>query len=356
MIKGALAIFERDLRKFVRTPVLLLMSVIFPLVFLIIFGNALGGTIDHIPIGVTQEDLFRGETPLFSAAMQRMQETETFDITLYRSEEHAKTALDDGAVYAAAVFPAPYRTGGAIRLYIDSSEYLIPSVIESGFTGLIYGLGTPADIEILPIYGEIEYFQFFGVAVIVLAIFTTTMFGGGNTIIMDREMGIIEGYLTTPVKRSSIVLGMIGSGTVKAMFAASIILIVDVLIAGVIIRSLENLILILFVLLMISLGITSFIISFASRFESHVAYSALVAFFNLLLFITSGAFYPHIGMPDWLTWVSWVNPEFYSVHALRCIILRGQGLDVVYFDLVMISVFSLAAIVFGITTFRRTLE
>jgi ABC-type multidrug transport system permease subunit len=69
------------------------------------------------------------------------------------------------------------------------------------------------------VYGIIEYFQFFGVGVIVMAIFMTTMMGGAFALIRDREQGIIEGYLVTPVKRSSIILGIIGSGTVRAFSA-----------------------------------------------------------------------------------------------------------------------------------------
>jgi ABC-2 type transport system permease protein len=72
--------------------------------------------------------------------------------------------------------------------------------------------------------------------------------------------------------------------------------------------------------------------------------------------MTSGAFYPTIGMPDWLRWITLINPEWYSVHALRSIILRGQGLEVVGADLVALLIFSILAISLGILTYRRTLE
>jgi ABC-type Na+ efflux pump permease subunit len=70
-----------------------------------------------------------------------------------------------------------------------------------------------------------------------MAIFMTTMFGGGIALIKDRELGIIEGYLVTPVKRASIILGMIGSGTVRAFLAGVTIFFVDLLITGILIRS-----------------------------------------------------------------------------------------------------------------------
>jgi ABC-2 type transport system permease protein len=72
--------------------------------------------------------------------------------------------------------------------------------------------------------------------------------------------------------------------------------------------------------------------------------------------MTSGAFYPTIGMPDWLRWITVINPEFYAVDALRSIILRGQGLNVIGMDIVALLIFSVVAIILGISTFRRTLE
>jgi len=72
--------------------------------------------------------------------------------------------------------------------------------------------------------------------------------------------------------------------------------------------------------------------------------------------MTSGAFYPVMGMPDWLRWITVINPEYYAVAALRGIILRGQGLDVIGPDLIALLIFSGAMIILGITTFRRTLE
>jgi ABC-2 type transport system permease protein len=72
--------------------------------------------------------------------------------------------------------------------------------------------------------------------------------------------------------------------------------------------------------------------------------------------MTSGAFYPVQGMPYWLRWITVINPEAYAVHALRSIVLRGQGINVIGIDLLALVIFSAAAIMLGIMTYRRTLE
>ena len=128
------------------------------------------------------------------------------------------------------------------------------------------------------------------------------------------------------------------------------------LIAGVVIRSIESFILVICVLLLICVGITSLVVALSSRFSSQQEYASSVALLNLLLFMTSGAFYPVLGMPYWLKWLTAINPEDYAIDALRSIILRGQGIDIIAIDLVAISTFAIFAIILGIVTCRRTLE
>jgi len=160
----------------------------------------------------------------------------------------------------------------------------------------------------------------------------------------------------TPVKRSSIILGIISSGTVRAFIAGSVIFWIDLLITGITLQSVQDFVLVLVVILIVSVGVTSFVVSFASRFSSQQEYGPVIAFFNLILFMTSGAFYPVIGMPGWLRWLTVINPEYYGIHALRSIILRNQGFTVIGMDLVALLIFSSMMIIIGIVTFRRTLE
>ena len=55
MIRGAVAIFKRDFRKFLSNPFVVIMTLMMPIMYLVIFGNAFGGTLSHIPVGAVQE-------------------------------------------------------------------------------------------------------------------------------------------------------------------------------------------------------------------------------------------------------------------------------------------------------------
>jgi ABC-2 type transport system permease protein len=362
MIRGAVAIFKRDFKKFLSNPFVVIMTLMMPIMYLVIFGNAFGGTISHVPVGVVQEAPPFNDTPLFTQAVialnhiPQKDSQKLLDVTVYADETSAKRDLAKGLISAVVVFPSEISNDHAVRLYVDSSNSIIPALVESAVRGILATLGAHNPVVVNKIYGDIKYIQFFGVGVIMMAIFTSTMFGGGIALIRDREAGIHEGYLVTPVQRTSIIAGIISSGTVRAFIAGFAIFWIDLLITGIIIQNIQDFLLVMLVILIACVGVTSLVVSFASRFSAQQEYASTVAFLNLILFMTSGAFYPVIGMPDWLRWITAFNPEYYGVHALRSIILRGQGLDVIGTDLLALIIFSTAMIILGIVTYRRTLE
>ncbi|HET6581723.1 MAG TPA: ABC transporter permease [Methanoregula sp.] len=362
MIRGAVAIFKRDFKKFLSNPFVVIMTLMMPIMYLVIFGNAFGGTISHVPVGIVQEVPPYNDTPLFTSAAAALNHIpqkdypKLLDVTVYTDEKKAKKDLAKGLISAVIVFPSEISNDHGIRLYVDSSNSIIPSLVESAVRSVLSSLGAHNPVTVNKIYGDIKYIQFFGVGVIMMAIFTSTMFGGGIALIRDREAGIHEGYLVTPVKRTSIIAGIISSGTVRAFIAGFTIFLIDILITGITIQSVEVFLLVLLVILIACIGVTSLVVSFASRFSAQQEYASVVAFLNLILFMTSGAFYPVIGMPDWLRWITIINPEYYGVDALRGIILRGQGLDVIGMDLIALLIFSGAMFILGIATYRRTLE
>jgi len=362
MLRSALAIFKRDFKKFLSNPFIIMMTLFMPIMYLVIFGNAMGGTLTHIPVGVVQEVPPYNDTPLFTDAVYQLNHIsqtdaeKLLDVTVYADEAAAKQDLDNGKLSAVIVFPSSVSNDNAVRVYVDSSDSVTPPLVEAAVNQVLLGMGAHNPVMVDKIYGDIKYLQFFGVGVIMMAIFTATMFGGGIALIKDRENGIHEGYLVTPIKRSSIIMGIISSGTVRAFIAGFTIFWIDLLVTGIILQSFQDFLLVLLVILIACVGVTSLVVSFASRFASQQEYSSVIAFLNLILFMTSGAFYPVIGMPGWLRWITVINPEYYGIHALRSIILRNQGLNVIGIDLIALLVFSTAMIVLGIVTFRRTLE
>src|SRR3989449_11369423 len=51
-----LAIVEREMRRFRRSPMLIIMSMIMPVVQLVILGYAFGGNVKHLKVGIVDQD------------------------------------------------------------------------------------------------------------------------------------------------------------------------------------------------------------------------------------------------------------------------------------------------------------
>ncbi|HXW98403.1 MAG TPA: ABC transporter permease, partial [Methanomicrobiales archaeon] len=144
LIKGGIAIFRRDMKKFISTPYVIVFTLFMPIMYLVIFGNAIGGTITGIHIGVVQSEPYTLPTPLYTASVEALRDFRSapdkptvFDVTVYPDEQTAKQALANGELSGAVIFPSDLPNDNTVRVYEDSSDYAIPALMEGGITAAI---------------------------------------------------------------------------------------------------------------------------------------------------------------------------------------------------------------------------
>jgi len=87
-----MAIVEREMRKFFRSPALMMVSMIFPLVQLIVLGNAFGGKIRDAKLGLVDQDGGTQALKIREAFDSVSSNMRTFQPVYYHDQ---KTALDD---------------------------------------------------------------------------------------------------------------------------------------------------------------------------------------------------------------------------------------------------------------------
>ena len=51
-----LAIIEREMRRFSKSPMLIVMSMVFPLLQLVVLGYAFGGNVKHLTLAIVDQD------------------------------------------------------------------------------------------------------------------------------------------------------------------------------------------------------------------------------------------------------------------------------------------------------------
>src|SRR5258706_16255628 len=76
-----------------------------------------------------------------------------------------------------------------------------------------------ARLDVVEVYPYVPYIQYLLPGSVVMSIFMMVMIGGGIIFIDDKNRGLHEGYLVTPIKKFELIAGFNISGTVKAVLA-----------------------------------------------------------------------------------------------------------------------------------------
>src|SRR6478609_6983809 len=102
------AIIERELRRFRRSPVLIAMSMTFPIVQLVILGYAFGGNVKHLKVGVVDQDHGVPAVKVRELASAVTSGAKTFDTVEYADSGSALTDLRNGRINGVLTIPPEF--------------------------------------------------------------------------------------------------------------------------------------------------------------------------------------------------------------------------------------------------------
>jgi ABC-2 type transport system permease protein len=381
------AIIERDMRKFFRSPALMMTSMVFPLMQLIVLGYAFGGKIKNVRLALVDED--RGaESRLVRERLNAIMDgPQTFRVSQYSNLPDAMMDLRAGFVKAVLDIPPDFsarvlRSEKPRLAFIEDNtdNFTASGIFEriqqiqatlngpelpplqpgeslaASMSGVFTPERLPARIEIqtVEVYPYIEYIKYLLAGSISISIFVVAMIGGGIVFIDDKARGLHEGYLVTPLTKADLVLGLVSAGAIKGLMAGFTITIIGGMIAG--IERLWDpvrLVYLVIVLGVTALAMISFMFLLMVRVNDPLVPRAIFGVLNTLLFFPSGAIYPTEGFPVWLRWISTVDPFTYAVHALKNLLLKNTGFDGIYRDVGLLCAFSAILISGCIALFKR---
>jgi ABC-2 type transport system permease protein len=366
-----MAIVEREMRKFFRSPALMLASMIFPLVQLIILGNAFGGKIHDARIAFVDEDGGPQAVRIREAFDSVRVNIRTFVPIEYDDEKKAVRDVRNGKLQGAVIIPPQYsqhvyeENHPRIGLVVDNSDNFMSSAVESELTDLTNALNQPTvsprilqqtALNIVELYPYIEYMKYLLPGSLVLAMFVSVMIGGGMLYIDDKARGVHEGYLVTPITKLELVLGLNLAGAIKAVMTGAIIVVIGSMMAGVgtIFNPLTAVGLIIMIVLT-SLAFNTMMFLLMVRIEDPLVPRAMFGILNTLLFFPSGSVYPIQAFPPWLRAIAKCDPFTYAVDGFKCLLLKETNLSAVWGDMLFLSVFAAITLGIAIPLFKRTL-
>src|SRR5512140_1762465 len=144
------AIMERELRKFFRSPTLMLVSMVFPLVQLIVLGNAFGGKITNARMGLVDQDHGPQAVRVKEAFDSVAANVRTFRPVYYDSDRIAMQDVRSGKIDGAVVIPPQFSRRvyqgeqPKLALIVDNSDQFMSSTLQSKMTEMTLALNEPA--------------------------------------------------------------------------------------------------------------------------------------------------------------------------------------------------------------------
>src|SRR3954454_24500097 len=102
------AIIERELRRFRRSPILIVVSMVFPIVQLVVLGYAFGGNVKHLKVAIVDQDHGVPAVKVREFALAIASGARTIDTIDYADQGQALSDLRNGRVNGVLTIPPEF--------------------------------------------------------------------------------------------------------------------------------------------------------------------------------------------------------------------------------------------------------
>jgi ABC-2 type transport system permease protein len=371
-MQRTLAIIEREMRRFRRSPMLIVMSMIFPIAQLVVLGYAFGGNVKHLKLAIVDQDHGLPAVRVRELAGAVSSGNRAFDVVEYTDSGEALADLRNGRVNGVLTIPPDFsrrmlaRNEPKLALIEDNTDGFVSGTLASTMGQMVGALARPAvavqripteaSLDVVEVYPYVPYVQYLLPGSITMSIFMMVMIGGGIIFIDDKARGLHEGYLVTPITKFELIAGFNISGTIRAVMAGAVITVIGSLIAGVPnpldpMRFLR----VMGVVSVTAFALISMMFLLMVRVTDPLMPRAMFGLLNTMLYFPSGAVYPQQGFPQWMKAIAVVDPFTYAVHAFKSLLLKNTDFSAITGDMLYLVVFSVVMMSSATMLFRRTL-
>ncbi|MGQ9641647.1 MAG: ABC transporter permease [Candidatus Bathycorpusculaceae bacterium] len=305
-LHGIWALTNRELKKWLKEPVLLIMAILQPVIWMGLFGKAMN-------LGA-----------------------------MFSSGNIGNINIPDVTIPGYLLNPPV------------SGTIVIPgALISQQFQQMFSNIGSDV---MRNIFGVTDYFSYMSVGMISFIVMFTTMFSG-MSIVWDRRLGFLNKVLSTPVSRAAIIFSKVLNAALRAMFQATIILILAVVFGLQVSSTFSplNILGIYAAIFLLCIGLSSVFLALALRSTRWETQMAVVNLINLPLMFASNTFFPISMMPEWIQAIARVNPISYLTDAIRQLTILPLDASALMLDFVVLSLFAAVFAVVGIVLSWRYL-
>jgi len=202
--------------------------------------------------------------------------------------------------------------------------------------------------------GGVDYLAFLAPGILAQSITFVSIFNG-LAIIWEKDMGLLQKILTTPIRHSALVLGKMLASSVRSTSQLLVILLLTLVMGIHLEWSFARAGGVLLMIVLGSAFFTGLSMIIASLVKTRERMMGIGQLVTMPLFFASSALYPVAIMPDWLKAIAYVNPLSRLVDGLRGLMVNPDfnGLSS---DVLFLAVASFIALVVAAKLYPRLLS
>jgi len=370
------SLIRKEFIQITRDPRTLALTFAMPIVQLFLLGYAATNDVRNVPLAVFDQD----KSPASRALLDAYRAADYFRIEFdVNSESELRTLIDEGSARAGILIPHGYgdliASGhvAQVAFIIDGSDPTVAGTALASATLIGQAKATRLTLERLALRGQagaaqpsIEvrtqvwynpdlvsaYYMIPALIGLILQFLTVVL--TATAIVRERERGTIEQLIVTPIRAWELMVGKLTPYVIIAFIDTLEILIAGVLLFHVPINGDIGLLLLLAALFLVTtLGLGLFISTVANTQQEAMITGI---FFNLPSIFLSGFFFPLAAMPKILQWASYAIPLRYFLIIVRAIVLKGVGAEVLWPEIIALSIFAVVIMGGAALRFRKRLD
>ena len=373
-----LPLVKKEFLQIFRTKPMLGFIFLMPIVQTLLMGYAVTTEVIHVPLMVCDQDRSAESRQLVSM----LDQTEYFDLIEVTSEySRIATRMNRGETGAAVVIPHNFsrdvrtRKAPVLQAILDGSNSNTAMVAIGYLQGIsarfaeqlgteyvndfrYYGNpGTPVTVEA---HDQVWYnpnfvnAYFMVPAIIGIILAFSTMILTAVNVVREREVGTLEQLMVTPYKSYQIMIGKLVPFALLGFVEISIVMIAGKIYFDIPMRGSYLLLFFTsFLMLLTTLGLGLFV-STVTKTQQQSMF--LAWFFLVFIILMSGFFFPVENMPQWLQYLSLLDPLRYYTTCLRGIFLKGAGVQALAPQILALGIYGVGIISFAGARFQKRLK
>jgi len=375
-----MALVNKDIKKTVREPAALFLTLLFPVMLMLFFGLAFGraGGESTYQVGVVNLDAGGPQSRWSGYFLGNLTSVGVIRTVEYAANETAQADLSQGNVQAVLIIPSGFGQScssfwtaadpslwvrASVQLYLDSGSMFatqaIPPIVQQALEATIRGpQRTTAQLPVelaspsLVASAKLTAFDYMAPGVFAFAtIFLVLIVSSSFTV--EREEGLLRRINTTPATPSEFMTAASIANMISALAQGLLLFVMSLVVgfhssAGLTGTVMAFAILMVFSLCNVGFGLITATLSKSSGAANGISFIFVIPQMFFGTFV--GAALP----PD-IQVLGRLVPSYYVTDALTSLLLRGAPWTgpTILLDLAVVSAYSVIVLILGVLLFRK---